>query len=232
MEHDQVESQRVNGAGTQARLNNLVINTELTLISIIQGVALYFLTDTARQVLSAGRVELYPYIFTGLLIIFLFWSRSIIHTLTIIRWPLDFGHNFLYIACTLAQALLFTMMTDVVWWYIQATVYSLLVWGLFAFDLRMIHKRLMQHAGEHEQRILEVLRTEQRQMTYYAMPAATVIYAVAAIAVKTYPGFFIQAKGHLWLAAGQLGASVAYLAYVLKFYRRITPMIPTLQQKN
>ena len=75
----------------------MVVNVELTLASIIQGVALYFLTDNARGSLALHQSVVWLYLLTGLVIIFIFWSRSIIHTLTLVRWPLEFGHNFLYI---------------------------------------------------------------------------------------------------------------------------------------
>ena len=74
-------------------LDAMVVNVELTLSSIVQGVALSFLADSARTVLTAGMASAWPYVITGLLIILLFWSRSLIHTLTLIRWPLEFGHN-------------------------------------------------------------------------------------------------------------------------------------------
>src|SRR5205085_2795415 len=98
-------------------LDGLVVNMELTLISIIQGVALFFLTDSSRIPLLAGQFAVLPYVIVGLLIIFLFWSRSAIHTFTVIRWPLEFGHNFGYVACTLAEAILFTQMSNVTNWY-------------------------------------------------------------------------------------------------------------------
>src|SRR5438477_10448704 len=90
----------------------MVVEIELTLCSIIQGVALYFLVDNARLVLSSGQSGAWPYVVTGLLIIRLFWSRSLIHTLTLIRWPIVFAHIFFYIACALVEALAFTWVGD------------------------------------------------------------------------------------------------------------------------
>ncbi len=69
-------------------LDTIVLNIELTLISITQGVALFFLIDNARSLLMNGQYFLWPYVLMGLLIIFIFWSRSMMHTLTLIRWPL------------------------------------------------------------------------------------------------------------------------------------------------
>src|SRR5207247_2523017 len=78
------------------------------LVSIIQGVALFFLTDSARAVLSKRHWGALLYVAAGLCVIFIFWSRSVIHTLTLIKWPLEFGHNFFYIACALGEAILFS----------------------------------------------------------------------------------------------------------------------------
>jgi hypothetical protein len=67
-------------------LDSLVVNTELTLISIIQGVALYWLTDSSRHVLVSGQVAYWPYVVIGLLFVLLFWSRALIHYLGNLRW--------------------------------------------------------------------------------------------------------------------------------------------------
>lgn len=88
----------------QGELDILVVHIELTLISIIQAVALTFLVDRSYELLVGLRMSFWPYAVTGLLIILIFWSRSLIHTLTVIRWPLDLTHNFMYIACTLVEA--------------------------------------------------------------------------------------------------------------------------------
>ncbi|MFL5541118.1 MAG: hypothetical protein ACJ8J0_19175, partial [Longimicrobiaceae bacterium] len=96
----------------QTQLDSMVVTVELTLISIIQGVALSFLANEGRDVVVGLRLEFWPYVATGLMTILLFWSRSVVHTLTVIRWPLEFVHNFAYIACTLVQAVWFTQLAD------------------------------------------------------------------------------------------------------------------------
>src|ERR1700757_5464651 len=106
---------------TRRQLDGLVVNIELTLVSIIQGVALYFLTESSRAPLGDLRFDQWPYVANGLLVILLFWSRSMAHTLTLIRWPLEFAHNFLYIACTLIEAVTFTDLTVPLEWYAFST---------------------------------------------------------------------------------------------------------------
>jgi len=92
---------------SRRELDAMVVEIELTLTSIVQGVALYFLIENARNVLSIQQSVFWPYVAVGLLVILIFWSRSVVHTLTLIRWPLEFGHNFFYIACALGESLLF-----------------------------------------------------------------------------------------------------------------------------
>ena len=53
-------------------LDAMVVNVELTLSSIVQGVALSLLADSARSVLSNGPRTAWPYVAAGLLIILLF----------------------------------------------------------------------------------------------------------------------------------------------------------------
>ena len=57
--------------GSRKELDSMVVEIELTLCSIIQGVALYFLVENARAVVSMGQVSAWPYVATGLIIILL-----------------------------------------------------------------------------------------------------------------------------------------------------------------
>ncbi|HEV7904144.1 MAG TPA: hypothetical protein VGO96_09900, partial [Pyrinomonadaceae bacterium] len=65
---------------THKELDLLVVNIELTLVSIVQGVALSFLAEASYTVIAARRYLFWPYVISGLFIIMLFWSRSLIHT--------------------------------------------------------------------------------------------------------------------------------------------------------
>jgi hypothetical protein len=107
-----ISTGKKNASAAQTQLDGLVVNIELTLISIIQGVAFSFLAEQSREVIIGLQLVFWPYGVTGPLIILLFWSRSLIHTLTVIRWPLELGHNFLYIACTLIETVAFTQLTN------------------------------------------------------------------------------------------------------------------------
>jgi hypothetical protein len=206
-------------------LDSMVVNIELTLGSIIQGVALYFLTDNTRAILSAERMTAWPYTVVGLLLIFLFWSRSLIHTLTLIRWPLEFIHNFFYIACTLVEALAFNHLTDPPLWFALNTVFAALVWMLFIYDLRMIRTRGRETAGPAGERLYLIVEKDQRRNIFIIVPSILLFNLVCFWAIEHWPQFFLQHHGHLILVAIQGLVLVVYLIYVIRTFFVLTPLI-------
>src|SRR5260370_11241543 len=96
-------------SAARSELDSMVVEIELTLVSIIQGVALTILIENTHAVIAERQLFFWLYVVAGLFIIFVFWSRAVVHILTVIRWPLEFGHNFLYISCSLVEAILFAL---------------------------------------------------------------------------------------------------------------------------
>jgi hypothetical protein len=206
-------------------LDAVVVNIELTLVSIIQGVALTFLAENAREVLMEKQWSALPYVVAGLLLIFLFWSRSIIHTLTLIRWPLEFGHNFFYIACTLAEVLAFTRLAEPFWWFVFNAIFSFLVWGLFVYDVRMIRMREKDSRSEDALRLYKIVMHDQRLNIWILVPAIFVFNIASAIAIYLHPAFFLLREGHLGLIGFQLLGSVVYLSYIIRAFLKFTRLI-------
>ncbi len=222
---DRNSTDRKEAAAAQTQLDGLVVNIELTLISIIQGVALFFLADNSRDVLVGLQLAFWPYAATGLLIILLFWSRSLIHTLTVIRWPLDLGHNFMYIACTLVETVVFTQLTNSLRWYALNTLFGLMLWVLFVLDLRIIRQRIRDSAGPIGSRLYALVEREQLLNIRFFMPATIVFSLLATMAVWFWPVPFIEAGGHVLIASAQLLIAFGYLVYVMRFFTRILPLI-------
>lgn len=213
-------------------LDGMVINIELTLTSIIQGVALYFLTDNARVLLSRNNAASWLYVVAGLVIILIFWSRSIIHTLTLIRWPLEFGHNFLYIACALGEALLFTCLTNPPAWFALSAIFAIGVWFLFVYDLRMISPREADRPSEATRRLCTLIERDQRLNIRLLIPALFAFNLLCLLGLEMRPAFFLARHGHACLAAAQLIGLTAYLAYVMRFFGRLAPLIAQRQEER
>ena len=213
-------------------LDALVINVELTLASIIQGVALYFLTDNARSIFSTHDFARWLYVFSGLIIILIFWSRSLTHTLTLIRWPLEFGHNFLYITCALGEALLFTRLTDPVSWFEVSSVYAIGIWLLFFYDLRLVRPREVDRPSKASQQLCAVIESDQRRNIRWIVPGLFAYGVLSVALMKMEPEFFLRRHGHVWLAAGQVVGLLAYLRYSLRFFRVLAPIIAQRQEER
>jgi len=209
----------------------MVVEIELTLCSIIQGVALYFLVENARQVLSMGRASAWPYVATGLVIILLFWSRSLIHTLTLIRWPLEFVHNFFYIACTLVEALAFTHLNDPFKWFVLTALYAVVVWALFVYDMRIVALRGRDSAGPVGTRLYSMVGADQLLNIRLLIPMIFVLNVASAVAIYLRPDFFLNRGGHYLLIAVQGIGLLGYLAYVVRSYIHLQPLITKTREE-
>ena len=212
-------------SAARSELDSMVLQIELTLVSIIQGVALFFLIDNARVVLTTHDIAFWLYIPAGLLVIFVFWSRSILHTLTVVRWPLEFGHNFLYITCALFEALLFTKLSEPRTWFTLGAIYSAVGWLLFLYDFRLIRARENDSAAEASNRLYTKLRRDQRWNVILFLPAVFFLNLICALCIRTWPDFFLAHNGHVWLIAVQLLGFAAYLFYSVRFYVDLAPFI-------
>ncbi len=157
--------------------------------------------------------------------IFIFWSRSIIHTLTFIKWPLEFGHNFFYIACALGEAILFTRLERPLAWFRLTTVYAAFVWLLFVYDVRLIRARLREAANEAERSLYQRTMEDQSLNIRALMPLLFFFNLGCALAINHWPDFFIDRAGNVWLIAAQLLSFLIYLFYVTRFYNRLAPLI-------
>jgi hypothetical protein len=229
--NDQIAVDKKGASAAQTQLDNLVVNIELTLISIIQGVALSFLADHSREILVGLQLTFWPYAVTGLLIILLFWSRSLIHTLTVIRWPLNFGHNFMYIACTLVQTVLFTQLTNVLHWYALNTVFGFMLLILFVLDLRMIRRRINDSEGPTGSRLYATVEREQLITIKFFAPALVIFNLLVVVALQLWPVYLVEDGGHMIIALLQMAASFVYLLYVIRFFAGIVPLIVKTRQE-
>ena len=212
-------------SGSRPELDAMTADIELTLVSIIQGVALTVLIETSREVIAQLDWMMWPYVFSGLIIILVFWSRVVLHILTVIRWPLEFGHNFLYIACALVEAFSFAQLGNPARWFAFVAAFLAVGWLLFAYDLRIIHMRVRDRTGDVSDRLYTLLRRDQWLNLGVLLPGFFLVNAAFAAAIHLWPEFFLARQAHIWLIGLQLIAFGGYLSYVVIFYGKIAPLI-------
>ncbi len=209
---------------SRRELDSTVVNIELTLASIIQGVALFFLTDNARATMSVRHWENFLYLAAGLCVIFIFWSRSIIHTLTLIKWPLEFGHNFFYIGCALGEAILFSRLDSPLAWFQLSAAYAGVVWLLFVYDMRMIRARIIESNNDAERALYTRAAADQLLNIRLLVPLLFLLNLGCAFAIWRFPDLFIARADHIWLISIQLASFVGYLIYVGRYFHTIAPL--------
>jgi len=209
----------------RSELDSIVVEIELTLVSIIQGVAFTFLIENARHVMSIEQMIFWPYVAAGLLVILVFWSRSVLHIITLIRWPLEFGHNFLYIACALFEALLFARLGNPEGWFIFGAIYSVIGWALFTYDLRLLRAREQDSAGVASNHLYAWVKRDQLRNVRILLPGLVCLNVACAAGIHLRPELFLAHKAHVWLGIGQLLVFSAYLFYVVRFFAKLAPLI-------
>jgi len=209
----------------RAELDEVITNVELTLASIVQGLALQFLAQNVGDLLSRGNAFSWPYALAALFIILLFWSRALIHTLTLIRWPLEFVHNFLYFGCATVEVLAFMQLGNPFMWFVLNTAFAVAVWALFIHDLRLIRMRVVDSHGPVGARLYAIVEADQWMNIRILVPAMVLFSAGAAFLIHRNPGFWVDRHWHLLLICAQILGLFAYLIYVVRWFTRMTPII-------
>jgi hypothetical protein len=217
---------------SRRELDAVVVGVELTLISIIQGVALTFLIEGARDVISPAERVFWPYIGAGLVVIFVFWSRSVLHIITVIRWPLEFGHNFFYIGCAFSEALLFTRLHRPAGWFALGAVFGAIGWLLFVYDLRLIRTRAEEKAGPLGERLIAFVRRDQYLNIFLLLPGVFLYNLACFLCIRVRPDIFIEGQQHFWLACGDLLGFAAYLWYVLRYFKQLIPVLSEAREER
>ena len=213
-------------------LDSVVINIELTLVSIIQGVALFFLTDNTRVLISLWHWEAFLYVVAALCVIFIFWSRSVIHILTLIGWPLEFGHNFFYIGCALGEAILFSHIDNPLAWFQLSAAYACIVWLLFIYDMRLIRTRLAESRADSQRALYTLAMSDQLRNIRLLVPLLIALNVVSLFAIWHWPDLFIARSGHTWLIGAQLLSFIGYLFYTSRYFSAIAPLVLRSRQTN
>jgi len=209
----------------RSELDSMVVEIELTLVSIIQGVALTVLIENAHTVIAERQLFFWLYVVAGLFVIFVFWSRAVLHIITVIRWPLEFGHNFLYIACALVEAILFAQLGKPASWFGFGAAFIAIGWTLFVYDLRLIYARMRDSAGEASNRLSARVLRDQWLNIAVLLPAVFLLNFLSAVLIRAWPEVFLMGNAHVWLIAVQVLSFAGYLIYVVRFYVSLAPLI-------
>ena len=202
------------------QLDHTVVGIELTLISIIQGLALGVLAASSVQPLVEWQWQVWPYIATGLIAILIFWSRSLIHTLSFIGWPLEFGHTFIYFGATLIEAVALSQVAHPERWFALNALYAVAIWGLYAYDLQVVRRHADDFRTPGEQALLADIIRDQRANIRILMPATIALQTGVWWLIHAYPDLMLQRQWHLLPILLSMLLSLNYLYDGVRLLRR------------
>jgi hypothetical protein len=137
-----------------ADLEGLATGVELTLASVLQGIAMAILIPQVSELITSGEVAKLPYIPASLLLIFMVWIAFVLHSISCFSWPVDPLHNLLYFLVVGSETVLLTFLDQPPQWFLS----------LIGFGITMGLSYL------YNQRLLI------RQQHYYVTPAARELY--------------------------------------------------------
>jgi hypothetical protein len=127
------------------------------------------------------------------------------------------------------EVIIFTQLENPVNWFILSAAYGCLIWLLFAVDLRMIRRRLEERNKEAAQALLVVVEREQITNVLFLMPLTVVFSSGVALVIYLWPDFFLVRQWHFLCALLQLIFAGGYLAYVMRYYKRLLPLMVAAQ---
>ena len=199
-------------------LSALVVAIEFTLISVMVGVVLFPLTEVGTALFRDLAFEFWPYLACGLALTLYMWTSVIDHSLTFVGWPMDLGHNLLYIVDAVVLAIQMHIVVDPVGWFATSTLAAVLTTATMAYDLRLIRRRRGDATGPAAALYQAVLAQQRRQVR--AAPAFLLLAAVPLLLLLALPDVFGAAHGHWHLAliALQLLAVLAALGQAVRTF--------------
>lgn len=202
------------------QLDTLVVGIELTLISIIQGLALAVLAGASVAPLLHWQWQAWPYVMTGIAVILIFWSRSLVHTLSFIGWPLEFGHTFGYLIATMFEAAALSQVNEPKYWFALNTLYATCVWALYAWDLQVVRRQEHDFTTPGERALYADIVRDQLWNIRVLMPSAIGFQYLSWWLVREYPAQMLDRGGHVLLIGLSFAFSLWYLVGGVRLLRR------------
>jgi hypothetical protein len=201
---------------SKADLDSQVLNVELLLISVVQGLALSALASSAGPVLSDFKFEYWLYALSAFLLLLNYWSQAIIHSISFVTWPLDLGHSFLYFLTSLLEVMAFGQITNPSKWFVFIFLFFVVGLLLYVVDLRwMAHKRDEFSDSPQRKALYEHVVKRQRFELFFFLPPTIAFHAVVLVLLYGAPQFFLEGPGHLYAVALQAVFGIGYLVITL-----------------
>jgi hypothetical protein len=143
-------------------LESLATSVELTLASVLQGIALAILVPKIVELITSGALAKLPYIPASLLLLFMVWVTFIGHALSFITWPFDPLHNLLYFLIVASEAVLLFFLDQPPQWFLSLLGFGLVFGFNFWYNQRLLMRNAPRFASAAARELYAHIMGEQR----------------------------------------------------------------------
>jgi hypothetical protein len=202
----------VAAAEPNPELEGLATGVELTLASVLQGIALAILVPKIVELITGGEVAKLPYIPASLLLLFMVWVMFIGHAISFITWPFDPLHNMLYFLIATSQAVLLFFLDQPAQWFLSLFGFALLVGFNCWYNQGLLRRNASRYTTATARRLYAHIMDEQHiGLQFMAGYCLVGLAGFGALQVRPDLGL-AQELG--WVVTG-FGAMVLPLIHVL-----------------
>lgn len=199
------------------RLNDIILDIEFLIISVIQGAILITLAAHSEKLLTDLHFEFWPYIINGFLFILIFWVEAIVHSISFINWPLNPAHSLLYFLSSFVELILFSQLDNPLKWFVMTAIFLSTVEILYLVDDKLIKRQKNQLVARRNGQALysHIISGHTQEMRLF-VPMAISINIISLVLIYFYPGLFLENHYHLILVLVQFIVTCAALANAIK----------------
>jgi hypothetical protein len=145
-----------------AELESLATSVELTLASVLQGIALAILVPKIVELISNGELAKLPYIPASLLLIFMVWVMFIGQAISFITWPFDPLHNMLYFLIVSGEAVLLFFLDKPGPWFLALVGLGLLLGFSCWYNQSLLRRNASRYVSADARKLYAHIMDEQR----------------------------------------------------------------------
>lgn len=207
-QHSEVEK----GQAPSPELESLATSVELTLASVLQGIALAILVPKIVELITSGALAKLPYIPASLLLLFMVWVAFISHALSFITWPFDPLHNLLYFLIVTSEAVLLFFLDQPPQWFLSLFGFGLVLGFSCWYNQRLLGRSAARYTSPPARELYTHIVAEQRaSLAFMAGYCAIGLAGFVGLQLRPELGL-AQELG--WVVTG-FGAMILPLVHVL-----------------
>jgi hypothetical protein len=202
-------------AAGDADLEGLATGVELTLASVLQGIAMAILIPRIAELIVGGEIAKLPYIPASLLLIFVVWVAFVMHSLSFITWPFDLTHNLLYFLVVTAETVLLTFLDQPAPWFLSLAGFGLVTGVNHWYNLRLLGRYEHRYTTPAARALYAHIAADQR-ISLWFMAGYIVVGLFCAGVLRLQPEFGLSEELG-WVIAGLVGVFLPALHVAWQF---------------